>query len=287
MPPSTAVAAFLCIGPRTSVEHLLDTIDSARYWIGEDLDTVVAVDDSGDASVAAALESRAPLVRRISTGKAGSGLNGGLYAVTCLGMRTALDTSRATLLLQLDTDALVVGPAPHLDAVAHLRKHPDVGLLGSYRITCTGAERDFRPAAKALARDLHDRRHPLLALRMRRMLTQARRHGYEPGEHALGAAYFMPRTCLEDLRDKGLLNGARLRRSSMGDDQLLGLVVRAAGWRIDDFSGDGQPLAVVWKGLPWPVDEITRRAKKIVHSTKDHGDVREADVRRYFAELRH
>ncbi len=64
----------------------------------------------------------------------------------------------------------------------------------------------------------------------------------------------------------------------MADDQLLSLVVRAGGWRIDDFARDGQPLAVVWKGLPWPLEEILEREKSIIHSTKDHDGVREVDV---------
>ncbi|NIZ91113.1 glycosyltransferase [Kineococcus rubinsiae] len=286
MSSSTSVAVFMCVGPRTPVRHVLDTIDSAEHWIGDDLDVLVAVDDSGDREIAAALEARAPRVRRVPSGRVGSGVTGGLYAVTCRGMRAALDLSDAPVVLQLDTDALVVGPTPQREAVARLGEHPDVGLLGSCRTTCTGARRDFSPAAQALREDLRNWRHPVFAARMHLLRARARRHGYERGEHLLGAAYFTSRACLEDLRRRGLLNGERLRRSTMADDQLLSLVVRSAGWRIGDFSGDGEPLAVVWKGLPWPVEEITRRGKKIVHSTKDHGDVREDDVRRYFAALR-
>ncbi len=46
------------------------------------------------------------------------------------------------------------------------------------------------------------------------------------------------------------------------------------------------PLAVVWKGLPWPPEEILERKKSIIHSTKDHDGLREVDVRRFFADHR-
>lgn len=286
MQPTNPVAVFLNVGPGTPLSRLDDTLDSVQHWLGTDLDLLLVVDDSGEAAIEQALARRGPGLTRVSTGRAGSGLNGGLFDVTCLALRTVLERSTAPVVLQLDTDALVVGPGAHTAAAAHFAAHPEVGLLGSYRWTCTGQPRDFSPASRAIARDLrpwNTKRHPELSLVMARTLRAARKHGYEDGEHVLGAAYFMSRSCLESLARGGWLSRRTLRHSAMADDQLLSLVVRAGGWRIDDFARDGQPLAVVWKGLPWPLEEILEREKSIIHSTKDHDGLRENDVRQFFA----
>lgn len=280
---------FLNVGPGTPLDRLEDTLDSVQHWFGSDLELLLAVDDSGEPEIATALARRAPALQCVRTGRAGSGLNGGLFDVTCLALRTVLDRSRAPVVLQLDTDALVVGPGSHTEAAAHFATHPGVGMLGSYRWTCTGYRRDFSPATRAISRDLRPwnvKRHPELSLAMARTLRAARKEGYEDGEHVLGAAYFLSRECLQSLADGGWLTKKALRHSSMADDQLLSLVVRAAGWAIDDFARDGQPLAVVWRGLPWPVEEIVERGKAIIHSTKDHEELREVDVRQFFARRR-
>jgi len=281
------VTAFVNVGPNTEPRHLVDTIESAQHWLGGELAVTVVTDDSGRRDVRTAIDALTG-VHRIVTPRPGSGMTGGLYLVTGLSLLACLDVAASAVIMQLDTDALVVGPKPNRDAVDYLAANPRVGLAGSYRVTCTGVERDFGSAQAALRHDLVSRSPRARALRKKvtQLYAEAQSHGYEDGEHVLGAAYFMTRSCIEQLRDAGYLTASELGRSTMADDQLLSLAVIAAGWSLGDLASGGGPLAVSWKGLPWPPAEIQRRRKKIIHSTKDQDGLREDEIREFFRRLR-
>jgi len=85
----------------------------------------------------------------------------------------------------------VIGPDPDDDAARHFAAHPQIGCLGSYRLTCTGGIRSFAYPARTLRHELYSLavlRHHRRWRALRSIYVEARSHGYEDGEHCLGAA---------------------------------------------------------------------------------------------------
>ena len=279
-----SVAVVIPVGPDPVEEFVRDTVLSVLGWCAPDA-RVVLVDDSAGpvpARVAAAL----PRTQVVPVRGAPSGIHGGLYLAVGRGFHLAR-TLDPRVVLRLDSDAVVVGPQPEADAARYFDAHPEVGLLGSYRVTVTGGQRSFAWAAGQLQQETRRRQRSLHDLRraraLRRIARQAARHGYEPGEHALAAASFFSRACLDALCDSGLLDLEALRSSGLVDDHLTGVVVRSLGFALGDFAPDPHPVGVAWKGLPLPPEELLARGKKVVHSVKSYRGSDEAALRAYFA----
>ena len=91
---------------------------------------------------------------------------------------------------------------------------------------------------------------------------------------------------MDALLDHGVFDLDALRISRLGDDHLTALAVRSLGFELADFAPDPHPLAVAWKGLPLPPEEVLRRGKKIVHSVKSHRGSDEGALRDFFARAR-
>ena len=60
-----------------------------------------------------------------------------------------------------------------------------------------------------------------------------------------------------------------LKHSKLMDDALMGLACYAAITSSRDFPQEHNVLAVNWRRLPMPVEELVLRGKKIVHPIKD------------------
>lgn len=120
---------------------------------------------------------------------------------------------------------------------------------------------------------------------LRALYALARRHGYEDGEHCLGAACFFSHAALRAMRDKGLFANSALVTTNLGDDHMYGLLVRAAGFETDDFAIAPHPLGLALRGLPMTPGELIGSGKKIVHSLKDHDCRSQADLRDEFRRL--
>jgi hypothetical protein len=88
------------------------------------------------------------------------------------------------------------------------------------------------------------------------------------------------------LEREGFLDLPELGASQLGDDHLLGLLAVAAGYRIGDFAGPDDPLALGWKGLPASPEELLTRQKLITHSVRRWGALGEPEIRSYFARAR-
>jgi hypothetical protein len=280
------LAVVMPVGPGLDVDFTSDTLDSVRHWCSPDT-AVVVVDDSGAEAAGARLLERHADLLVVRPPKSPSGVRGGLLLADGAGFRRAL-ALRPQVVLRLDSDAVVTGPAPEDDALAYFEAHPRVGLLGSYRISCTGVRRDFSWTARQLAAEALPAgwRDPRRALTLTRLLRRARRHGYEPGEHALGAATFLRPSCLLAMDRRGWLTAESLRSSQLADDHLLGLLVRAAGFELADFAPDPHPVGVAWRGLPMAPEELLEHGKKVVHSVKNHPGTPEAELRAFFAARR-
>lgn len=287
---STRTVIVIPVGPAEAAASYLDTLDSIATF-AEATTRVLLLDDTRRADFNASVAG-AEVDVAVLRGRGRSGVYGALSALVCRGLAHAVGSMAASQVLRMDSDAVMTGPGLEAAAGAALAADHSVGALGSFRTGPTGATRDFRPAAELLERDLGRRgaRHPVWALTVRRLVRDAERHGYERGEHALGAALMVSRPLVEAAVDRGWMSASGgppgVVHSLLGDDHLLGLLTRATGFRTADFGRPGEPLAVSWRGLPASPEELVRSNVSVVHSVKSWGGHGETDIRAEFRRLR-
>lgn len=212
-----------------------------------------------------------------------------LGAAVLLGLRWLADETDAGVAMKLDTDALVVAPfASKLEAAL---ADQTIGLLGSFDRDCNGRPRSFDPWVGPVrkAGRLVDRRGVALAGRarlVRRLIAEARTAGYVHGEHALACAVALPSRAIHAMRAGGALDDPCLFvGTGLGDDPILGILVRRAGLREANHVDDGDTFAVSWKGLPAPPEQLLARGYSIIHSVKNDA-MPENEIRAYFRTLR-
>lgn len=282
------LAVVIPVGPtsHTPLEHVFDTLDSVLHFTTANRGIVV-VDNSGEA-LADAIHTRFPEVIVIPSPQA-YGLSGGLFKALSLGFLYAQTLWDFDILLRMDTDALLIGPALEVDALDYLAAHPRVGLFGTYRIGASGEvseyswpEQQLRHETSALGH-LHDWER---ARMLNNLVRQAQAHGYVSGEHVLGGGYLLSPRAVRMLNRNGWLLREELFRSKLQEDHLLGLLIRAGGLELGDFGGPDQPIAVRWRGLPLAPQELVERGKKLVHSTRFWQGKDERDIRAYFRNQR-
>lgn len=271
-------AVIVPAGPN---DDTVDTLRSVRRYM-ESRYRIIVVDDTGgtladvtDVDVIAA-PSGAP------------GGQGGLWVKLAAGYRHALRVMDPDVVLRLDADALMIGPGLVPAAAARFAADPGVGMLGSYRVGTDGGRRDWSPAARILATETGPLglRHPAARRTLRRLRDAAARTGYVPGEHPLGACYLHSGAAVRRIAELGLLDLPELAASGLGEDHIFGLVTMAAGFRIADFGGPADPLAVSWKGLPQHPAELVARGKLVTHSVRSYQGLTEPEIRAYFGSIR-
>lgn len=280
MPPAPRLAVVI---PAALRDDAADTAASVLAY-GGDHTSVVVVDDTGGAL--AHLAGERVHVRPALPGKPGVG--GALWAKLADAYGWALDTLEPDIVMKLDADALMIGPGLAEAAGARFAADPALGMLGSYAVGPDGGRRDWSPAAVAIRaeagwRGLRSPRHRRL---VRALLREARAHGYVDGEHVLGAACLMSAPALRAVRARGWLEPALFQECRLVEDWIFPLEVVAAGFRVADFGGPGDPLGVRWRGLPGTPESLRAEGRLVVHSVRDHGDAREADIRAAFARMR-
>ena len=121
---------------------------------------------------------------------------------------------------------------------------------------------------------------------VRSLLAEARRYGYETGEHALGAANVLRTKMLKEWARRGWLELKGLETSHVPEDSLLSLTTRAAGFTIAELGGRDGPFAVTWKGLPASPPELAASGAVVVHSVRSWKDWTESDIRSFFRDRR-
>jgi len=271
------------VGPHEDPADYRDTLRSVAAY-AEPSTSVLLLDDTARPDLRRSVADIGVRVD-VLAGPGRSGLRGALATLVCRGLAHAVGPMGAGQVLRMDSDAVMIGPGLEAAARQAFAADPGIGALGSFRTGPTGVARDFGPAVELFDDDLGRRglRHPTWALSLRRLLRTAERQGYERGEHALGAALLLSRPVLLVCARRGWISAAGgpagAGAGGVGDDHLLGLLVRAAGFRTADFGRPGEPLAVSWRGLPARPEELMASNAKVVHSVKSWGDQRESDVR--------
>lgn len=299
-------AAFIPVGPRESeLARLRDLTESVAWFTGADATLVVGDDAPSPRDLAAHIAW--PPDRRVSLPRThapadGASANDRMTAST-LSFLAWLAGSDCDYGLKLDTDALVIGDfRPRIErAFADGR----AGVLGACdRNRPGGAPRDLRGWRRRLLMyclpvqvRLADGRPRLVTAlrgpggRQRRFLAgavrDARRHGYRLGEHCLGGAYAISAAAARALAVAGVLEDPLITDGTgLGEDVVLGLLVRAAGFELTSLVELGDPFAVTHHGLPAPPAQLVSDGHTIVHSVKSADPARERSVRAEFAALR-
>jgi hypothetical protein len=283
-----AIGVLVPVGPGAEEEERLRALLDSVFAHEPDTGHVVLVDDGpSDRALAAAVE--VPDTCRLtvlSNPREGKGVPtlGGLCCATVAGLRHLALGTDARFVVRLDTDALVIAPfARRLDVA--FGERPGVGALGSYETVCNGHVRQFpawEPALRRLARRVSVWRHPArrgrflqLALagrrgRVREEILAALANGYRWGEHCQGGGYALNRPALDRMAAGGMLDDPlRWRDTRAGEDVMIGVLVRAAGLRLDGHVDPGDGLfAVAHSGLPLPPQHLLDGGYAIVHSVK-------------------
>jgi len=291
---STRCLVMIPAGPATIREYLDDTIDSINHHVGMSNCVIAVIDDSrqnrfanlGDAVLNATVVT--PADYREGTG---STTRGSLFCKLINALKLLVRHYRFDVLLRMDTDALMIGDAPHEDAIRFFESRPDVGMVGAFQRRGDGSDKTHAMAVKGreLAREMSLRRgfkNPALVTTLRRMVRRAEGHGYTWGDMCTGGACFMLPNAIKAMDDRGYFDLQVLKRSKLMDDALMALACYAAGYKLADLPEEDNVLAINWRRLPMPLKELISRRKKIVHPIKDEDVSIEPTVRAYFQKRR-
>jgi glycosyltransferase involved in cell wall biosynthesis len=275
------------IGPSEVLEHVLDTIESVTHYTGS-ATRIIVVDDSAK-DTGAVIRARVPCVLDVVKTPRNQGLHGGLYLTLSLAYRHALANYDFKVLLKLDSDALVIGERPEVDAIRFFEQHPEAGLIGLYGHGTQPDVDDHHWSKSRLLEEACGRsflRDPIRGFSLRRLIRQARIHGFRPGDYVFGGSYFMSARCLRRLAEMKLLSRPELGRSMLEEDHIFGLLVKAAAVGLADFSTGDHPTALEVKRLPCAPEELVARKKKITHSVRRWEQLGEAEIRSFFRQVR-
>ena len=279
------IAVIIPAGPH---DDALDTLASVVHYSDASRSIVVVNDGSRLGHSPEPLQDLPGDVAIIQAPVGAAGGQGGLWVKLSAGYRWVLERYEPQLILRLDADALLIGPGLEAAAEKAFGENPGLGLLGSYRIGPDGKHREFAPVARQLRGEMGLRgwRHPRCRSSLRSFFRLALAHGYVPGESVLGGAYIHSREAARCLYDKGWLDQPHLVRSNLGEDHIMTLLTKAAGYGVGDFGSPDDPMALKWRGLPADPHELLASGKLVTHSVRSWGQLNEQQIRSIFAEAR-
>lgn len=165
----------------------------------------------------------------------------------------------------MDTDALIIGEKPEEDAIDFFAQHPDVGIIGHYRFGTQPDVDDKHWSKEQLIKESRRKnlfRDPILCLSLRRLLRQARANGFKMGDYIFGGSCFMSAEYVRRLAEGNLLLRKELGRSLLEEDHTWGLLAKAVGLEMADFTTGELPMAMEWKALPCAPEELVAKKKR-------------------------
>jgi hypothetical protein len=268
---------MVVVVPAGPKDDAADTLRSVLCYTDSEL--ILVIDDTKGRGIG--IED--PRILVFTPPESPPGVMGGLWAKLAAAYRYAVEHAEFDILLRLDTDALILGPGIAEAAAERFSSDPALGLLGSYRVGPDGESRDWSPAANLVRAHLGVRglRHVAARRRLRALIAQARE--YVTGEHALGAAVVLRGDMVREWHRRGMLDYSELGETALGEDHLFGLLTTAAGYRIGDFGGPDDPIAVRWRGLPAAPADLLAAGKLITHSVRSWEGMGEDEIRAFFA----
>lgn len=294
-------AVAVPVGPHPrELGRLTSLIESVRSNVGDD-GHLVLIDDrdlSGDLAGLVDWDPRKLDVLNAPQLGPNARVNDRMTASTLTFLRW-LSASDCHYAVKLDTDALVIGDfRPRL---AQVFERSLVGVCGACeRNRPDGAARDLslwrrqlllgcspvqmrtggaRPYIKLALSGRAARQRQFLRDAVRR----ARRHGYRLGEHCLGGAYGISAQLARTLFSEGALRDPTITcGTGLGEDVVLGLITRAAGFELRTLVDPGDPFALRHQGLLDTPEQLVAGGHSIVHSLKCQAPEDEQQLREVF-----
>lgn len=268
-------------GPNATAD---DAIESVQVYAGKS-HAIVVIDDTHDERTAPALKKLGkdvyvfPAPTNLPTGT-----HGGLYLKMVAALAWIEENFAYKAVLRLDTDALVIGFQPEVEAMRLFEANGTYGLLGSYRYDCNNVYRNTSGIARRFLAEIYAGwlKKPQLSRALYKIWRGAKRNGYVNGDHCLGGAVFMSAAFVKSLTGSPLCTSQALKDCELGDDHMFGLVAAYLGFKLVDFAPDPLPMGLRGVGLPDTPENLVRRNKKIIHSVKP----RDTEVLQYFRTLR-
>lgn len=225
------------------------------------------------------------------------GLWGGLAFAMMSALRRINSYGDTDFVIKIDSDALVIAPfAEKLHAA--FESHPDVGNLGSLNPNASGKDQKwgwtfwgdtFNKLRKRYAywpdAPKQKRRTRLFGAGrvICNRIDRAFANGYIPGEHCAGGSYAMHRRFLDRMESLGWWDDAKLWQwICMGEDPLMGMYTRAAGFKMLSLVRPGEPFAIEWKGLCGPPQWLVDNGYSLIHSVKNDPNFTEGQIVDFF-----
>lgn len=281
------IGVVLPVGPRDA-EDALDTLASALYYL-EKSRIIVVVDDTGShADFGKRVRALSPDIVVLPAPPHSQGGLGGLWVKIAVGYQWLLERYEPDVILRFDVDALIIGHGIEQCATQEFAKDQKVGLLGSYRFGPDGGQRDWSWPARRLHVEagLRGLRYPASRKRVRELIVLAGQNAYIHGEHVLGGAYIHSFSAADNIYAKGWFKQPCFATSMLGEDHIMGLVTVAAGYRIADFGGPADPIALKWRGLPSHPNKLLANRKLVTHSVRSWESLKESEIRGIFRAAR-
>ena len=297
MRKSISCLVVMPVGPKSKLEYVRDTVESYLHYFDKGDSLLLILDDTRRNALEGSLDRSGNIIiinaqNLISDESKTHNTRGMLFVKQVLALRYLARNYKWKCLLRLDDDALVTGPNPHLDALEAFGSYSNIGILGAY--FRRGDGEDKRPALRKQGRKLVKRifsgdiiRNPKLVKTLFTLIFHAKLNGYKLGDMCTGGSLFLSgKACnrIERLFGSELEN---LLSCDLADDLLLALCTGASGFRLKDFSDPEDIMAINWRGLPMPLEELVARRKKLLHPVKETSDdCHEQKVREYFKTIR-
>ncbi len=274
------------VGPKCNAEFIEDTIKSLLHYT-VDVPKIILADDSHKGT-GNFLKIIFPDIDVITTTK-NLGKFCGLYINLSNAFQHALKNYSFKVLLRMDTDALIINNDPAREAVNLFEQHPDIGIAGQYPLDYNDKSWDRSWPYFQLSRFTHILKmwkRPLVNLPLRKYYTRAVKHGYVMAESVFGGACFYSERCLKKLADAKLLPVNIFKTLILEEDHLFAILVKSVGMNLGDLSSGDKPFACAWKDLPDSPEHLFKKGKKIIHSVRCYYKMKEAEIRRYFRQIR-
>jgi hypothetical protein len=217
------------------------------------------------------------------------------------GMKHLSGQTELDFILRLDPDSHVIGP--FADRLRQFfADHPKCGIAGTYNKFPNGEERVNKPGfmvyrqlspyllARFLARLMLQHgnpKHLIRALRRRRLIVEATRAGYRPGQYAQGGGNACSPRLLQALKSHGLFKDPFLFfYTGLPEDIALTIMCHAVGLEVLDYNGPGEVFAVINNGIPDSPEHLCASGYALVHSVKSDERWSETQIRAAFEQLR-
>jgi hypothetical protein len=194
----------------------------------------------------------------------------------------ALRLFESSIYLKIDPDALIIGPGLYEAMQAKFAEDQSIGLIGTLHVDWNGQPRDLSECRDRML---------LVKKTLGEPYGLAIRNGYEAGDGVQGGAYAISRACLREMDNRGWLRPSRkynppiVRGRQVPEDSLITMLAYAAGYRVADFGGPGQPFGIWDVGLPMSPEELVAQNRLVTHSIK-YDDQDSIETRKYFKIMR-